>query len=169
MFDIKNLMPVCVSFVLNLTPTCWPTWRISVAWLQQALFPLPSSTLTWSRPLPISPCVAQGEYFSFHPRNKGKAGKDQALEWREAKLWCPHEDVSLYSLWEVNLDFSLNCRAGLIFYRKGVRSVDKKGKEVLYNLQERVNFAVFPSLQGGPHNHAIGGVAVALKQVQGSS
>uniref|UniRef100_A0A674NJ23 Serine hydroxymethyltransferase n=1 Tax=Takifugu rubripes TaxID=31033 RepID=A0A674NJ23_TAKRU len=55
-------------------------------------------------------------------------------------------------------------RAGLIFYRKGVRSVDKKGKEVLYNLQERVNFAVFPSLQGGPHNHAIGGVAVALKQ-----
>lgn len=47
--------------------------------------------------------------------------------------------------------------------------MDKKGKEVLYNLQERVNFAVFPSLQGGPHNHAIGGVAVALKQVQGSS
>lgn len=70
------------------------------------------------------------------------------------------------SLWKVKLDFSSNCRAGLIFYRKGVRSVDKKGKEVLYNLQEKVNFAVFPSLQGGPHNHAIGGVAVALKQVR---
>ncbi|XP_013766254.1 serine hydroxymethyltransferase, mitochondrial-like [Pundamilia nyererei] len=55
-------------------------------------------------------------------------------------------------------------RAGLIFYRKGVRSVDKKGREVLYELQDRVNFAVFPSLQGGPHNHAIAGVAVALKQ-----
>uniref|UniRef100_A0A3Q0T2N0 Serine hydroxymethyltransferase n=1 Tax=Amphilophus citrinellus TaxID=61819 RepID=A0A3Q0T2N0_AMPCI len=55
-------------------------------------------------------------------------------------------------------------RAGLIFYRKGVRSVDKKGKEVLYDLKDRVNFAVFPSLQGGPHNHAIAGVAVALKQ-----
>uniref|UniRef100_A0A3P9D0K1 Serine hydroxymethyltransferase n=2 Tax=Haplochromini TaxID=319058 RepID=A0A3P9D0K1_9CICH len=55
-------------------------------------------------------------------------------------------------------------RAGLIFYRKGVRSVDKKGREVLYDLQDRVNFAVFPSLQGGPHNHAIAGVAVALKQ-----
>lgn len=57
-------------------------------------------------------------------------------------------------------------RAGLIFYRKGVRSVDKKGREVLYDLQDRVNFAVFPSLQGGPHNHAIAGVAVALKQVK---
>uniref|UniRef100_A0A665UHY3 glycine hydroxymethyltransferase n=1 Tax=Echeneis naucrates TaxID=173247 RepID=A0A665UHY3_ECHNA len=55
-------------------------------------------------------------------------------------------------------------RAGLIFYRKGVRSVDKKGRQVTYDLQDRVNFAVFPSLQGGPHNHAIAGVAVALKQ-----
>lgn len=57
------------------------------------------------------------------------------------------------------------CRAGLIFYRKGVRSVDKKGREVAYDLQDKVNFAVFPSLQGGPHNHAIAGVAIALKQV----
>ncbi|KAE8293258.1 hypothetical protein D5F01_LYC08363 [Larimichthys crocea] len=55
-------------------------------------------------------------------------------------------------------------RAGLIFYRKGVRSVDKKGREVTYDLQDRVNFAVFPSLQGGPHNHAIAAVAIALKQ-----
>lgn len=47
-----------------------------------------------------------------------------------------------------------------------MRSVDKKGREVTYDLQDRVNFAVFPSLQGGPHNHAIAGVAVALKQVQ---
>uniref|UniRef100_A0A8C8C1V6 Serine hydroxymethyltransferase n=1 Tax=Oncorhynchus tshawytscha TaxID=74940 RepID=A0A8C8C1V6_ONCTS len=57
-------------------------------------------------------------------------------------------------------------RAGLIFYRKGVRSVDKKGKEIQYDLEDRVNFSVFPSLQGGPHNHAIAGVAVALKQAQ---
>lgn len=56
-------------------------------------------------------------------------------------------------------------RAGLIFFRKGVRSVDKKGREVMYDLQDKVNFAVFPSLQGGPHNHAIAGVAVALRQV----
>ena len=59
----------------------------------------------------------------------------------------------------------LHPRAGLIFYRKGVRSVDKKGREVTYDLENKVNFAVFPSLQGGPHNHAIAGVAVALKQV----
>uniref|UniRef100_A0A3B3Z3D6 Serine hydroxymethyltransferase n=1 Tax=Poecilia mexicana TaxID=48701 RepID=A0A3B3Z3D6_9TELE len=55
-------------------------------------------------------------------------------------------------------------RAGMIFFRKGVRSVDAKGRETSYDLQDRVNFAVFPSLQGGPHNHAIAGVAVALRQ-----
>uniref|UniRef100_UPI00358FE72A serine hydroxymethyltransferase, mitochondrial isoform X2 n=1 Tax=Myxine glutinosa TaxID=7769 RepID=UPI00358FE72A len=56
-------------------------------------------------------------------------------------------------------------RAGLIFFRKGVRHVDKKtGKEVHYDLEEKINAAVFPALQGGPHNHAIAAVAVALKQ-----
>ena len=63
------------------------------------------------------------------------------------------------------LDLNPTRRAGLIFYRKGVRSVDKKGKEIMYDLEDKINFAVFPSLQGGPHNHAIAGVAVALKQV----
>lgn len=58
------------------------------------------------------------------------------------------------------------CRSGVIFYRKGVRSVDAKGKETLYNLESLINQAVFPGLQGGPHNHAIAGVAVALKQAQ---
>lgn len=57
------------------------------------------------------------------------------------------------------------CRAGMIFYRKGVRSVDPKtGKEIHYELESLINSAVFPGLQGGPHNHAIAGVAVALKQ-----
>jgi len=57
------------------------------------------------------------------------------------------------------------CRAGVIFYRRGVRSVDpKSGKETMYNLESPINQAVFPGLQGGPHNHAIAGVAVALKQ-----
>lgn len=58
----KNQTFVCFSFVLNLTPTCWQTWHISVAWLQQELFPPLLSTLTWSRPRPISPCVAPGEH-----------------------------------------------------------------------------------------------------------
>lgn len=35
----------------------------------------------------------------------------------------------------------------------------------MYDFDKRIDFAVFPSLQGGPHNHAIAGVGVALKQV----
>ncbi|KAG1137035.1 hypothetical protein G6F37_005628 [Rhizopus arrhizus] len=45
-------------------------------------------------------------------------------------------------------------RAGLIFFRRD------KGD----NLESRVNQAVFPSCQGGPHNNTIAAVAVALKQ-----
>ncbi len=49
-------------------------------------------------------------------------------------------------------------RAALIFYRKGVKEVDAKtGKEVLYDFERRINEAIFPGLQGGPHNNAIGG------------
>ncbi|KAG0175609.1 Serine hydroxymethyltransferase, cytosolic [Apophysomyces sp. BC1034] len=45
-------------------------------------------------------------------------------------------------------------RAGLIFFRRD------KGDD----LESRVNQAVFPSCQGGPHNNTIAAVAVALKQ-----
>jgi len=56
-------------------------------------------------------------------------------------------------------------RSAMIFYRKGVRSVDPKtGANIMYNLERPINEAVFPGLQGGPHNHQIAGVAVALKQ-----
>jgi len=55
-------------------------------------------------------------------------------------------------------------RAGLIFYRKGTKKCPKTGKDIPYDLEAKVNTAVFPSLQGGPHNHAIAGVAVALRQ-----
>lgn len=54
-------------------------------------------------------------------------------------------------------------RGGLIFFRKGVKKVEK-GKEILYDLEERINFSVFPSFQGGPHNHTIAGISVALKE-----
>lgn len=34
-----------------------------------------------------------------------------------------------------------------------------------YDYENKIDFAVFPSLQGGPHNHQIGALAVALKYV----
>ncbi|KAK2808399.1 hypothetical protein FQN50_004784 [Emmonsiellopsis sp. PD_5] len=57
-------------------------------------------------------------------------------------------------------------RGAMIFFRKGVRSVDPKtGKEIMYDLENPINFSVFPGHQGGPHNHTITALAVALKQV----
>ncbi|KAK2743274.1 Serine hydroxymethyltransferase, cytosolic [Myotisia sp. PD_48] len=56
-------------------------------------------------------------------------------------------------------------RGAMIFFRKGVRSTDPKtGKEILYDLENPINFSVFPGHQGGPHNHTITALAVALKQ-----
>lgn len=55
-------------------------------------------------------------------------------------------------------------RGAMIFFRKGVRSTDKKGKQVMYDLEGPINFSVFPGHQGGPHNHTITALAVALKQ-----
>ncbi|EEB09992.1 serine hydroxymethyltransferase, cytosolic, putative [Pediculus humanus corporis] len=55
-------------------------------------------------------------------------------------------------------------RAGMIFYRKGVRSIKKNGDKVMYDLESRINQAVFPGLQGGPHNNKIAAIATALKQ-----
>ncbi|KAK3091780.1 hypothetical protein FSP39_022568 [Pinctada imbricata] len=55
-------------------------------------------------------------------------------------------------------------RSGMIFFRRGVRKVNKDGTKVMYDLERKINEAVFPGLQGGPHNHQIAGVAVALRQ-----
>ncbi|KAK8704397.1 hypothetical protein V6N13_048019 [Hibiscus sabdariffa] len=57
-------------------------------------------------------------------------------------------------------------RGAMIFFRKGVKEINKQGKEVMYDLEDKINQAVFPGLQGGPHNHTISGLAVALKQVR---
>ncbi|KAB2611914.1 serine hydroxymethyltransferase 3 [Pyrus ussuriensis x Pyrus communis] len=49
-------------------------------------------------------------------------------------------------------------RGGMIFFKKDtVLGVD---------LETAINNAVFPGLQGGPHNHTIGGLAVCLKYAQ---
>ncbi|XP_043282211.1 serine hydroxymethyltransferase isoform X2 [Venturia canescens] len=57
-------------------------------------------------------------------------------------------------------------RAGVIFFRKGVRKVGKNGEKIMYDIESRINQAVFPGLQGGPHNHAIAGIATAMKQAK---
>lgn len=57
-------------------------------------------------------------------------------------------------------------RAGIVFFRKGVRKVLKNGNKVMYDLEKKINEAIFPGLQGGPHNHQIGALAVTLKQAQ---
>jgi len=57
-------------------------------------------------------------------------------------------------------------RGAMIFFRKGIRKTDKKGKEIMYNLENPINASVFPGHQGGPHNHTITALAVALKQAK---
>jgi glycine hydroxymethyltransferase len=55
-------------------------------------------------------------------------------------------------------------RGAMIFYRKGQKGSDKNGKPIMYDYEDKINFAVFPGLQGGPHNHTIGALATCLKQ-----
>lgn len=57
-------------------------------------------------------------------------------------------------------------RAGVIFFRRGLRSTKANGEKVMYDLESRINQAVFPGLQGGPHNHAIAGIATAMLQAK---
>ena len=57
-------------------------------------------------------------------------------------------------------------RGAMIFFRKGVRRVDKKGNQEMYDLEGPINASVFPGHQGGPHNHTITALAVALLQAQ---
>ncbi|KAL2314756.1 Serine hydroxymethyltransferase, mitochondrial [Schizosaccharomyces pombe] len=57
-------------------------------------------------------------------------------------------------------------RGAMIFYRKGTRSHDKRGNPILYELEDKINFSVFPGHQGGPHNHTITALAVALGQAK---
>lgn len=52
-------------------------------------------------------------------------------------------------------------RAGIIFYRR--KPLAGAGQGV--DLAEAVDSAVFPALQGGPHNHQIGALAVQLREV----
>eukprot|EP00301_Raphidiophrys_heterophryoidea_P017298 c2717_g1_i1.p1 GENE.c2717_g1_i1~~c2717_g1_i1.p1 ORF type:complete len:511 (+),score=131.64 c2717_g1_i1:147-1535(+) len=57
-------------------------------------------------------------------------------------------------------------RGAMIFFRRGLKSRDPKGKEVMYDFEDKINAAVFPGMQGGPHNHTIAALAVALKMAK---
>jgi len=48
-------------------------------------------------------------------------------------------------------------RSGMIFY--------KYNEAKIPDIKNRIDMAVFPALQGGPHNHQIGALAVQLKEV----
>jgi glycine hydroxymethyltransferase len=50
-------------------------------------------------------------------------------------------------------------RGALIFYKK--KMTHPKGGDLI---ETRINNAVFPGTQGGPHDHTIAGIAVALKE-----
>jgi len=57
-------------------------------------------------------------------------------------------------------------RGAMIFFRRGQKGTDKAGNPIMYDLEEKINAAVFPGLQGGPHNQSITALAVALKMGQ---
>lgn len=58
-------------------------------------------------------------------------------------------------------------RGAMIFFRRGVRRVNAKTKEEeMWGIEDPINASVFPGHQGGPHNHTITALAVALKQAQ---
>ncbi len=60
-------------------------------------------------------------------------------------------------------------RSALIFVRKDVKGLDEKGLEKLLELDKKIDRAVFPGLQGGPHINQIAAVAVAIKEADSSS
>jgi len=43
-------------------------------------------------------------------------------------------------------------------FLSGVRKTTAKGESVMYDLEKKINEAVFPGLQGGPHDNVIAGL-----------
>jgi glycine hydroxymethyltransferase len=54
----------------------------------------------------------------------------------------------------------------MIFYRKGVRSTDKKGNQTMFDLEQKINDSIFPGHQGGPHCNNMAGIGTALHIAQ---
>lgn len=60
-------------------------------------------------------------------------------------------------------------RSALIFSRKKALAIKNSGDEKYKNLPKKIDKAIFPGLQGGPHENQIAAVAVALKEAQNSN
>lgn len=61
-------------------------------------------------------------------------------------------------------------RGGLIFFRKGEKASKRPSKSpTQYDYEQKINWAVFPGLQGGPHQHQIAAISVALKEAMDPS
>lgn len=108
---------------------------------------------------------------SAYPRDWDYARLKKTAETEGALLMCDMAHTSgLVAAQELNDPFAYcdvvtttthktlrGPRAGLIFFRKDL--------EYAKDLEKRVNDAVFPACQGGPHNNTIAAIATALKQV----
>jgi len=61
-------------------------------------------------------------------------------------------------------------RSGIIFFRRGLKPAGLNVPEgTMYDFENKIDMAVFPALQGGPHNHQIAALTVALKQTMDPS
>ena len=54
-------------------------------------------------------------------------------------------------------------RGGMVFYRKGLKTPNRP-VDGQYSFEKEINFAIHPTLQGGPHNNHIAALAASLKQ-----
>ena len=72
--------------------------------------------------------------------------------------------LELFYVTGTNDSNTFTCKV-VFFQFSGVRKVLKNGNKEMYDLEKKINEAVFPGLQGGPHNHQIGGEGSKLLQM----
>lgn len=70
-----------------------------------------------------------------------------ALHYARHRIWLPLREVPkpAMGLWK----HAWGCAQG----PKGARRAKGEPEDAVYDFKDRINFSVFPSLQGGPHNH----------------